>query len=81
MTATDTQSFDSDTINQIAAQPASAADPGALNPRGGGSPTGGTTARSAGHVIVDSLVAHGVERTYVGPGESFLDVLDGLHDS
>src|SRR6476620_1545949 len=37
--------------------------------------------KSAGHVIVDSLVAHGVERAYVVPGESFLDVLDGLHDS
>lgn len=37
--------------------------------------------KSAGHVIVDSLVAHGVKRTYVVPGESFLDVLDGLHDS
>ncbi|WP_407708963.1 thiamine pyrophosphate-dependent enzyme [Arthrobacter nitrophenolicus] len=37
--------------------------------------------KSAGHVIVDSLVAHGVERTYVVPGESFLDVLDGLHSS
>ena len=67
MTATDTQPFDGDTINQIAARPASAADPGTL--------------RSAGHVIVDSLVAHGVERTYVVPGESFLDVLDGLHGS
>lgn len=37
--------------------------------------------KSAGHMIVDSLVAHGVTRTYVVPGESFLDVLDGLHDS
>ncbi|WP_341393257.1 thiamine pyrophosphate-dependent enzyme [Arthrobacter sp. G119Y2] len=37
--------------------------------------------KSAGHVIVDSLAAHGVERTYVVPGESFLDVLDGLHRS
>jgi acetolactate synthase-1/2/3 large subunit len=37
--------------------------------------------KSAGHVIVDSLAAHGVERTYVVPGESFLDVLDGLHNS
>lgn len=37
--------------------------------------------KSAGHVIVDSLAAHGVERTYVVPGESFLDVLDGLHQS
>lgn len=37
--------------------------------------------KSAGHVIVDSLVAHGVTRSYVVPGESFLDVLDGLHGS
>nr|BFE42904.1 hypothetical protein GCM10017547_07970 [Pseudarthrobacter oxydans] len=37
--------------------------------------------KSAGHVIVDSLVAHGVDRTFVVPGESFLDVLDGLHSS
>lgn len=37
--------------------------------------------KSAGHVIVDSLAAHGVQRTYVVPGESFLDVLDGLHSS
>ena len=37
--------------------------------------------KSAGHVVVDSLIAHGVKRVYVVPGESFLDVLDGLHDS
>lgn len=37
--------------------------------------------KSAGHVIVDSLIAHGVERTYVVPGESYLEVLDGLHNS
>ncbi|WP_427008671.1 thiamine pyrophosphate-dependent enzyme [Pseudarthrobacter sp. H2] len=37
--------------------------------------------KSAGHVIVDSLVAHGIKRAHVVPGESFLDVLDGLHDS
>ncbi len=37
--------------------------------------------KSAGHVIVDSLKAHGVNRTWIVPGESFLDVLDGLYDS
>ncbi|TJY72537.1 acetolactate synthase [Arthrobacter sp. CAU 1506] len=37
--------------------------------------------KSAGHIIVDSLIAHGVERTYVVPGESYLEVLDGLHNS
>jgi acetolactate synthase-1/2/3 large subunit len=45
------------------------------------SPAQTTARKSAGHVIVDSLVAHGVERTYVVPGESYLDVLDGLHES
>ncbi|WP_309082233.1 thiamine pyrophosphate-dependent enzyme [Zhihengliuella sp.] len=43
--------------------------------------TGAHTTKSAGHVIVDTLVAHGVKRTYVVPGESYLDVLDGLHES
>ncbi|PQZ98818.1 acetolactate synthase [Arthrobacter sp. MYb224] len=40
-----------------------------------------STMKSAGHVIVDTLAAHGVERAYVVPGESYLDVLDGLHHS
>ncbi|WP_211878301.1 thiamine pyrophosphate-dependent enzyme [Pseudarthrobacter albicanus] len=44
--------------------------------------SGGARARkSAGHVIVDSLLAHGVRRAHVVPGESYLDVLDGLHTS
>lgn len=37
--------------------------------------------KSAGHVIVDTLRAHGIRRAYVVPGESFLDALDGLHGS
>lgn len=36
---------------------------------------------SAGHAIVAQLEREGVERAYAVPGESFLDVLDGLHDS
>ncbi|WP_211978138.1 thiamine pyrophosphate-dependent enzyme [Brevibacterium sp. W7.2] len=36
---------------------------------------------SAGHLIVRELEAHGVRRAYLVPGESYLDVLDGLHDS
>ncbi|MDQ6753763.1 MAG: thiamine pyrophosphate-binding protein [Actinomycetota bacterium] len=44
--------------------------------------SGGTaTLKSAGHVIVDSLLAHGVQRAHVVPGESYLEVLDGLHTS
>src|SRR5699024_9844853 len=37
--------------------------------------------KSAGHVIVETLVEHGVERVYSVPGASCLDVLDGLADS
>ncbi|NMR28191.1 thiamine pyrophosphate-dependent enzyme [Crystallibacter degradans] len=36
---------------------------------------------SAGHLIVAQLEAAGIRRVYGVPGESFLDVLDGLHDS
>ena len=36
---------------------------------------------SAGHAIVAALEAHGVDRVFEVPGESFLDVLDGLHDA
>ncbi|RKQ33685.1 thiamine pyrophosphate-dependent enzyme [Kocuria tytonis] len=37
--------------------------------------------QSAGHLIVESLKAHGVHRVFTVPGESFLDVLDGLYES
>lgn len=40
-----------------------------------------STDRSAGHLIVAQLEHEGVERVYGVPGESYLDVLDGLHDS
>ena len=73
MTATDTQPSEGDTINQGPLQPTPATVRENLN--------GGKALKSAGHVIVDSLAAHGVERTFVVPGESFLDVLDGLHGS
>lgn len=39
------------------------------------------TTTSAGHLIVRQLEAAGVKRIYAVPGESYLDVLDGLHDS
>jgi len=37
--------------------------------------------RSAGHAVVEQLLALGVRRAYLVPGESFLDVLDGMHGS
>ncbi|MFD1211654.1 thiamine pyrophosphate-binding protein, partial [Arthrobacter sp. GCM10027362] len=37
--------------------------------------------RTAGHLIVRQLEQHNVRRVYSVPGESFLDVLDGLYDS
>jgi acetolactate synthase-1/2/3 large subunit len=71
MTATDTHPVEGDTIKSL--QTVLAAIPDTVN--------GSGALKSAGHVIVDSLIAHGVERTFVVPGESFLDVLDGLHGS
>ncbi|WP_404993405.1 thiamine pyrophosphate-binding protein [Cupriavidus pauculus] len=37
-------------------------------------------ARTGGRVLVDQLRIHGAERIFCVPGESFLDVLDALHD-
>ncbi len=37
--------------------------------------------RTGGQVIVDSLIAHGVTTTFGVPGESYLPVLDALHDT
>ncbi|MCC5983357.1 MAG: thiamine pyrophosphate-binding protein [Rhodobacteraceae bacterium] len=37
-------------------------------------------ARSAGKVLVDQLVAHGVDAAFCVPGESYLEILDALHD-
>ena len=35
--------------------------------------------RTGGQILADSLVAQGIEWVFVVPGESFLDVLDGLY--
>ncbi|ALV43571.1 acetolactate synthase [Pseudarthrobacter sulfonivorans] len=40
-----------------------------------------STTTTAGHLIVAQLERAGVKRVYGVPGESFLDVLDGLHGS
>src|SRR5450432_1687411 len=37
--------------------------------------------RSGGRVLVDALRLHGVDRIFCVPGESFLAVLDALHDT
>jgi acetolactate synthase-1/2/3 large subunit len=39
-----------------------------------------TVPRTAAQVLVDQLVAQGVEHVFCVPGESFLGVLDALHD-
>ena len=36
---------------------------------------------SGGHLLVHCLEAQGVDRVFCVPGESYLEVLDGLHDS
>jgi acetolactate synthase I/II/III large subunit len=38
------------------------------------------TARPAGHALAEALIAQGVHTTFGVPGESFLAVLDGLHE-
>jgi acetolactate synthase-1/2/3 large subunit len=37
--------------------------------------------KSGGQLIVDALAAHGVTQLFCVPGESYLEVLDALHDS
>ena len=37
--------------------------------------------RLGGHVLADALVAQGIDHVFEVPGESFLDTLDGLHDT
>jgi acetolactate synthase-1/2/3 large subunit len=37
------------------------------------------TPRPGGRILADALVAHGVDHVFAVPGESYLDVLDGLH--
>lgn len=37
-------------------------------------------ARTAGQVLVDQLLIHGADTGYCVPGESYLEVLDALHD-
>lgn len=37
-------------------------------------------ARTAGQVLVDQLLIHGADTAYCVPGESYLEVLDALHD-
>ncbi|WP_265570179.1 thiamine pyrophosphate-binding protein [Sphingomicrobium nitratireducens] len=43
--------------------------------------TKGIATRTGGRILVDQLLAQGVDRIFTVPGESFLAVLDALHDS
>jgi acetolactate synthase-1/2/3 large subunit len=36
--------------------------------------------RTGGQIVVDCLIAHGIDTAFCVPGESFLTVLDALHD-
>ena len=40
-----------------------------------------TSKRTGGRILVDQLVAQGCDRIFTVPGESFLAVLDALHDT
>ncbi len=38
-----------------------------------------TTTRTGGQILVDQLIAHGTDRVFGVPGESYLPILDGLY--
>jgi acetolactate synthase-1/2/3 large subunit len=38
------------------------------------------TPRPGGRILADALLAQGIDHVFAVPGESYLDVLDGLHD-
>ena len=40
-----------------------------------------TPSRTGGQILVDQLILHGVQQLFCVPGESFLAVLDALHDA
>src|SRR5919107_2308013 len=40
-----------------------------------------STSRTGGQILVDQLIAHGVDHLFCVPGESYLAVLDALHDA
>ncbi|HQQ09762.1 MAG TPA: thiamine pyrophosphate-binding protein, partial [Novosphingobium sp.] len=40
-----------------------------------------TTTITGGRLLVDCLITQGCDRVFTVPGESFLAVLDALHDS
>ncbi|MCB1332651.1 MAG: thiamine pyrophosphate-binding protein [Roseivivax sp.] len=43
-------------------------------------PTSQRVARTGGQILVDQLLIHGADCAYCVPGESYLEVLDALHD-
>ena len=43
--------------------------------------SGGNGLRSGGQVLVDQLRIHGVDTIFCVPGESYLTVIDALHDA
>jgi acetolactate synthase I/II/III large subunit len=44
-------------------------------------PNASNTARTGGQLLVQQLITHGVQQLFCVPGESYLAVLDALHDS
>ena len=42
---------------------------------------GRSAPRMGGKVLADALVAQGIDHVFAVPGESYLDMLDGLYDS
>jgi acetolactate synthase I/II/III large subunit len=51
----------------------------AAPPGGGGAGGASGVVRSAGHALVEALIAQGIDTVFGVPGESYLAVLDGFH--
>ncbi len=39
------------------------------------------SSRTGGKIVVDCLIANGVDRIFCVPGESYLSILDALYDT
>src|SRR5690606_8950994 len=55
--------------------------PGALSRPAASNRDEAMNARTGGQILVDQLLVHGVRHAFCVPGESYLAVLDALHDA
>jgi acetolactate synthase-1/2/3 large subunit len=62
-----------------AKRPAARGGTAPAKPAAPAAPPRAAGARPGGRILADALVAHGIDHVFAVPGESYLDVLDGLY--